>query len=106
MAEQCGLKRSRFTTYCQQLTNRTPAQYLSSCRVNMAARMLREMPDSPVTEIAYACGFSSSQHFATTFRESNGVTPTQWRKKTAGSLRAITSPPPCTRAQGHFAKRI
>jgi AraC family L-rhamnose operon regulatory protein RhaS len=81
MAEQCGLKRSRFTTYCRQLTNRTPAQYLSSCRVAAAARLLRKTPDLPVTEIAYACGFSSSQHFATVFREFTGETPTQWRKR-------------------------
>jgi AraC family L-rhamnose operon regulatory protein RhaS len=80
MAEQCGLKRSRFTTYCQQLTNRTPAQYLVHCRVKAAARMLRETPGASVTEIAYACGFSSSQHFATAFRQSTGMTPTQWRE--------------------------
>ncbi len=82
MADACGLKRSRFTTYCQQLTNRPPAQYLSYCRVKAAARLLRERPDLPVTEIAYAFGFSSSQHFATAFREFNGSTPTQWRKRT------------------------
>ncbi|MDR2674213.1 MAG: AraC family transcriptional regulator [Opitutaceae bacterium] len=81
MAARCGLKRSRFTTYCQQLTNRPPAQYLSYCRVKAAARLLRERPGLPVTEIAYACGFSSSQHFATVFREFNGMSPTQWREK-------------------------
>jgi AraC family L-rhamnose operon regulatory protein RhaS len=79
MAAQCGLKRSRFTTYCQQLTNRTPAQHLSYCRIKTAARLLRERPDTTITEIAYACGFASSQHFATVFREFNGMTPTRWR---------------------------
>ena len=38
MAERCGLKRSQFTTYCHQLTNLSPAQYLTRSRVEAAAR--------------------------------------------------------------------
>lgn len=80
MAEHCGLKRSRFTTLCLQLTNRTPAQHLIYCRIAQAARLLRERPDTPITEIAHACGFSSSQHFATAFHTQKKLTPTQWRQ--------------------------
>lgn len=88
MAEQCGLKRSRFTTCCRQLTNRSPAEYLAYCRVTEAARLLREQPKQSVAEIAYACGFSSSQHFATTFRAFNSVTPTEWRSSADGPRNA------------------
>ena len=79
MAEHCGLKRSRFTSYCQELTNRTPAQYLNHCRVKAAARLLREKPGMPIVEIAMECGFSSSQQFATTFRRIKGVAPSDFR---------------------------
>lgn len=87
MAEHCGLKRSRFATFCRQLTNRTPAQHLAYCRVMEASRLLRERPERSITEIAHACGFASSQHFATTFHALKRVTPTQWRL--ARSSRAI-----------------
>lgn len=86
MAEHCGLARSRFTTLCRELTNRAPAQHLVYCRVAEAARLLREQPQLTVTEIAHACGFSSSQHFATAFQEQKRMTPTAWRQRAAAPL--------------------
>ncbi len=53
----------------------TPMQYLTHCRVEMAARMLADRPDATITEVAYACGFNSSQYFATVFRSLKGCTP-------------------------------
>jgi len=79
MAQQCGLKRSRFTSYCRQLTNMSPTQYLAHCRVDTSARLLREQPNLSIIDIALACGFSTSQYFATTFRQLKGQTPRQWR---------------------------
>jgi AraC family L-rhamnose operon regulatory protein RhaS len=80
MARQCGLRRSRFTTYCRHQTNMSPTQYLAHCRVEEAARLLRERPAMSVTNIALACGFSSSQYFATTFRHLKRQTPREWRE--------------------------
>jgi AraC-like DNA-binding protein len=79
MAEHCGLKRSRFTSYCREIINRTPAQYLNHCRVKAAARLLREKPGMSILEIAMHSGFSSSQQFATTFRRIKGSTPSDFR---------------------------
>lgn len=92
MAEHCGLKRSRFTLFCRQLTNRTPAQHLAYCRVKEAARLLRERPEVSIAEIAHACGFASSQHFATTFHALKRVTPSQWRQgcRISGSPRRLS----------------
>jgi len=83
MAKQCGLGSTRFIHYCKQLTNMTPAQYLNRSRVEMAAKLLLDEPDSPVTRIALACGFSSSQYFATVFRRQFGCTPGQFRSSAA-----------------------
>jgi AraC family L-rhamnose operon regulatory protein RhaS len=33
------------------------------------------------TQIAYECGFTSSQYFATVFKKSEKVTPQQWRER-------------------------
>lgn len=75
MAHQCGLSRSQFSAYCRQLTSMTPIQYLTWCRVELAARLLAEHPDASITEVAYACGFNSSQYFATVFRNLKGCAP-------------------------------
>jgi AraC-like DNA-binding protein len=37
--------------------------------------------DAPVTAIAFDLGFSSTQHFATSFRKQYGLSPTQFRRK-------------------------
>ena len=74
MAAECGLGRTRFAHYCERLTNLTPREYLSRLRVRRA-RALLEAGELSVTEIAYACGFSSSQYFATVFRRSEGHAP-------------------------------
>ena len=83
MALQCGLKRTRFTSYCRQLTNMSPTQYLAHCRVEEAARLLRAQPTMTVTDIALACGFNTSQYFATTFRQLKRQTPREWREQSA-----------------------
>lgn len=88
MAARCGLKRSQFTTYCRQLTNLSPAQYLTRCRVEAAARLLRAQPAKSITEIAMTCGFATSQYFATTFRRLKGVAPGQFRTASCAPRKA------------------
>ena len=68
MAARCGLGVTQFVKYSKQLTNMTPANYLNCCRVESAARMLREDSNNSVTQVALSCGFSSSQYFASVFR--------------------------------------
>ena len=80
MAHECGLSRSQFSTYCKQITNMTPIEYLNSCRVESASRLLIADPEASVTDIAYACGFNSSQYFATAFQAFTGRTPSEFRK--------------------------
>ena len=79
MAAQCGLGRSHFSHFCRHLTNCTPVEYLTRCRVEAAARLLRAEPARPVTDIAFACGFQSSQYFATVFARQLGRSPTAYR---------------------------
>ena len=85
MAEQCGLGRSAFSQYCRQLTNRTPIAFLSRCRIEAAARVLRDEPERSVTDIALAHGFQTSQYFATVFARQMGCSPRAWRLRRAGA---------------------
>jgi AraC-like DNA-binding protein len=84
MANDCGLGRTRFADYCLQLTNVTPMEYLANGRIEAACRMLVQLPHRSITEIAFACGFCSSQYFSTQFHEKIGVTPREYRQRELG----------------------
>lgn len=79
MAKQCGLGRSFFSHYCKQIANRTPIEQLTHCRIDVAAGLLRAHPGRSITDIAFACGFQSSQYFATVFSRQKGCSPRAWR---------------------------
>ena len=79
MADRCGLGRSRFSHYCKEITNLTPASFLLRCRLKSAASLLQSRPGHTITEIAFACGFESSQYFANCFRREFGCTPSHYR---------------------------
>jgi AraC family L-rhamnose operon regulatory protein RhaS len=81
MAEHCGTGVTAFSKYCRELVNNSPVEFLNQCRLDHAARQLREFPTQTVTAIAFANGFNSSQYFATAFRRRFQMTPQQYRAK-------------------------
>jgi AraC family L-rhamnose operon regulatory protein RhaS len=89
MAENCGLGRSRFAAYCRQITNVSPMEYLTRHRINAAAEMLVNRLEMNVTEVAFACGFQSSQYFATVFHQRLQCSPREWRQSPTMRLKRI-----------------
>jgi AraC family L-rhamnose operon regulatory protein RhaS len=81
MAKNCGLGRSRFAAYCRQITNVSPVEYLIRCRVDAAAELLVNRPEMNITDVAFACGFQSSQYFATVFHHRLKCSPREWRRQ-------------------------
>ena len=79
MAKECGMGTTAFAQHCRRLTNQSPIEYLNRCRLELAAKRLRNEPDTPVTDIAFDCGFTSSQYFATCFRCHFHCPPTSYR---------------------------
>ena len=82
MAAACGIGRTHFSRWLKELTGDTPVQYLNRWRVERARVMLREGRMS-VTDIALACGFQSSQYFATVYRTFTGLRPGDARPASA-----------------------
>jgi len=74
MAAACGLGRTRFAHYCREMVNASPLEYLTLQRVARAKQLL-QATDLRITDIAFQCGFQSSQYFATVFRRYVGVSP-------------------------------
>jgi AraC family L-rhamnose operon regulatory protein RhaS len=91
MAEACGLGRSQFSTLCRKTTNLTPSSYLRQLRVEKAAALLTADLPTSITEIAFRCGFQSSQYFAKAFRERNGLTPSEYRQHGGGATNSVRS---------------
>ena len=81
MAASCGLGVTQFIRHVKLLTNITPMHYLTRCRLEHAAHLLKQHPEDHITDIALCCGFASSQYFATVFRQHYGQTPREWRQK-------------------------
>ena len=86
MARSSGVGLTRFTHHCKQLTNLTPMKYLMLKRIEMAKKVLIEQPDINISDVAYLCGFSTSQYFATMFKKQEKCTPIIFRKRVFGSV--------------------
>lgn len=79
MAEALGYGRTAFYKKVNTLTGISPKEFIRKRRLQHAAEMLKN-DRITVSEVAYQCGFSSSQYFASTFRAYFGVTPTEFQK--------------------------
>jgi len=80
MTDCCSLGVTRFVHYCRQITNQTPMQYLNQLRLSAATEQLKTAPEKNITDIAFDCGFSTSQYFATAFKKQYGCTPRCYRE--------------------------
>ena len=84
MAESCHLGVTQFAHYFRAETNMTPSKYLNHARIRKACTMLVSQPETSITEIGSACGFSSSQYFTNVFRQQMQCAPREYRKKGRG----------------------
>lgn len=81
MAESAGVGVTRFTHHCKRLTNSTPMRYLMIKRIELSKKLLTENLSLSIAEIAFSCGFSTSQYFSTVFKKHEKCTPIEYRDK-------------------------
>lgn len=81
LAARAGLGPSRFHERFRAEVGSSPAAYALQLRLHRAQQLLTD-GDRPITALALDLGFHSSQHFATAFRQSTGLTPRAWREQT------------------------
>jgi AraC family L-rhamnose operon regulatory protein RhaS len=77
MAEHCGMGVTAFSKYTREIVNSGPIEFLNCCRLNLAMDKLKNNGNHSITDIAFACGFNSSQYFATRFRQRFQASPSQ-----------------------------
>jgi AraC-like DNA-binding protein len=81
LAKVAGLSPSRFKARFKLEMGMAPIDYVLRCKIDNA-KLALSTTGSSVTEVAFALGFSSSQHFATVFRRFTGLSPRSFRQST------------------------
>ena len=80
-ADMVGCNRTYFTEVIKRRTGMTYTQYMNSCRIQEAIRILSNADDdTPLKEISAALGFLSIGTFYTAFKQETGITPAAYRK--------------------------
>ena len=79
-AERFGMSEAYFRRLFRSAHHTSPSNYIRSVRVERAKKLL-SYQFVTLTDCAAQCGFSSVQYFTRVFRETTGMTPSQFRKK-------------------------
>ncbi|MBY5377944.1 AraC family transcriptional regulator (plasmid) [Rhizobium leguminosarum] len=79
VAQVCNLSRGYFIRAFRQTTGMTPYQWVLRERISRARDILRTS-NTPLAEVAIACGFADQSHFTRVFAGIVGTTPGNWRR--------------------------
>ena len=82
LATHCLVSPFHFSRIFKAIMNVSPHQYLTQVRLNHA-KILLSSTDQSVTDIAFACGFNSVEHFATAYRYRYHASPSKFRTSLA-----------------------
>lgn len=82
IAREVGLSRVHLYRKLKELTNQSARNYIRNIRITKAAELLSQKKMA-VSEVAYQVGFSSSNTFATAFKELYGMSPTEYMERKA-----------------------
>lgn len=79
LADEFCVSPRQFARRMKDLMGIDTTHYIRAARV-MRARHLLTTTDLPMQEVAYQCGFESSNYFSRVFRQAVGQSPTEYRK--------------------------
>ncbi len=77
LSDQIGMSREHFSRKVKALTNQPPHMFIRLMRLKRAAVLLKHHTGN-VTEVAFDVGFKNLSHFAKSFREQFGITPSHF----------------------------
>lgn len=79
LAAHCLVSPFHFSRIFTSIIKTTPHQFLTAVRLTHA-RVLLTGTNSPVSDIAYECGFNSPEHFVTAFKQLYKMRPSTLRE--------------------------
>jgi AraC-like DNA-binding protein len=80
LAREVGISRSALAERFTHFVGRPPMQYLTSWRMQLAARRLAD-GDAKVAAVALDVGYDSEAAFSRAFRRATGMPPAEWRRR-------------------------
>ncbi len=80
IANHVGMSRTHFHRRIKEITGQNARDFVRNCRLKHAGQLLAEKHFN-VSEVAYALGFSNVSHFATSFKNFYGMTPTDYMRE-------------------------
>ena len=78
LAARAGLSPYQFDQRIRRIFQITAGQFIHRVRMDAAVRRLRETKD-PIAQIALDCGYSDQSAFTRQFRQTVGLSPTEFR---------------------------
>jgi AraC-like DNA-binding protein len=86
LAREAGVSASRIPGMLKERFDMNFKQYLNIIRITEAKRLLRET-DNQITTCAYNVGYNNIPHFNRTFKQLEGTSPKEYRKRLHDSVK-------------------
>ncbi len=80
IASSGGVCRSKCCQIFKKYLNHTPIEFLNTYRLKVSPYLLVQT-NTPITEIAFSCGFNHLSYYSEMFRSYYGCTPKDYRLK-------------------------
>ncbi len=77
LASECGVSYTYFKKLFSEVYKTTPSQYIKALKIQKACELLSTNKFS-VTQIAEMCGYENIYYFSRVFKETTGVSPTDY----------------------------
>jgi AraC-like DNA-binding protein len=75
-----GMGKTKFTYEVKNLTGYPPNSFIINLKIQKAIDLIENNDQMSMSDIAFACGFSSLQHFTSTFSQRIGISPGKYKK--------------------------
>lgn len=80
LVDEVGMGRTVFFNKIKGMTGLSPVEFIREMRIKRAAQLL-ETTSYNISEITYMVGMNDSRYFSKCFKNTYGVTPTEYKKK-------------------------
>jgi AraC-like DNA-binding protein len=80
LVDEMGMGRTVFFNKLKNMTGLSPVEFIREMRIKRAAQLLEERQYN-ITEVTYMVGMNDSRYFAKCFKNTYGVTPSEYRRQ-------------------------
>lgn len=92
ITKELGIGRTLLHTKLKQILDLSATEFINTIRLREAQKLLIEMPDLNMSEVAYKVGFSDPNYFSRTFKKTFNISPTDFRNdKTTEAFSSINA---------------